>query len=435
MTAAWRGIVGRSFTSDQFEQYVATLKFGIWRPRFIVVHNTSAPDTKTWQNWQGRTPPITDEKWARNLVGYYRDEERWAAGPHLFITPKGILAFTPLTVPGTHSPAWNSISWGVETVGEFERDAFAGAIRGNLIAALAILHAAAGLQPRPYELGVRGMHFHKEDPITTHKSCPGRNMVKADLVSAVEAEILRRHGGGGHPHALLETDFTVGDTGDVGAAVAVPVAAAPVARAAPGIAAAATPGDPELYSVQSRLKAMNYNPGLLTGVWGGMTAGAISGFINDRDGFMAAPTSLDMFEGCREEIKAELARAEAKRWKRPVTPARANAEAATVAAVAPEVVPVKANRTLTIWGALCTFFAGLYKTFGDSLSQGWDFITDHRDDIPTDPGTLQTAWGYVTGLPAAVWIFAGAAGFAVLAIKAHSSVKQITEQVQTGARQ
>lgn len=197
--SSWRGIVGKSFTPAAFESYVAGLKFNLWRPRFIVVHNTSAPDTKTWQGWQARTPPVSDEKWAQNLVGYYRDDQRWSAGPHLFVTPGGILAFSPLTGPGTHSPAWNAFTWGVETVGEFERDPFTGPVRDNLIAALATLHAAAGLQPLPYERGVRGMHFHKEDPVTTHKSCPGKNMVKADLIAAVEAKILEMHGGG-HLH-------------------------------------------------------------------------------------------------------------------------------------------------------------------------------------------------------------------------------------------
>ena len=35
--SAWRGIVGKSFTPDEFEKYVAILKFGVWRPRFVVV--------------------------------------------------------------------------------------------------------------------------------------------------------------------------------------------------------------------------------------------------------------------------------------------------------------------------------------------------------------------------------------------------------------
>lgn len=191
----WRPIVGRSFSAPEFKEYVEGLHFGTWRPRFVVVHNTSAPDTKTWQGWQARKPPITDEKWMQNLVGYYRDDQKWSTGPHLFVTPGAINVFSPLTGPGTHSPSWNAFTWGVETVGEFERDPFTGPVRDNLVAALAVLHAAVGLQPRPYELGVRGLHFHKEDIRTTHKSCPGRNIVKADLVGAVEDKIVEMHGG------------------------------------------------------------------------------------------------------------------------------------------------------------------------------------------------------------------------------------------------
>jgi hypothetical protein len=40
---------------------------------------------------------MTDKRWAQNLVGYYRDRQKWSLGPHLFVTPGGILAFTPLT--------------------------------------------------------------------------------------------------------------------------------------------------------------------------------------------------------------------------------------------------------------------------------------------------------------------------------------------------
>jgi hypothetical protein len=76
-----------------------------------------------------------------------------------------------------------------------DRDPFTGSIKDNLVAALAILHAAVGLPLIPYERGVRGLHFHKEDRRTTHKSCPGKNIVKADLIKAVQAEIQRRHPG------------------------------------------------------------------------------------------------------------------------------------------------------------------------------------------------------------------------------------------------
>jgi hypothetical protein len=92
-----------------------------------------------------------------------------------------------------------SFAWGVETVGEFESEPFEGDVRNNLISALATLHAFAGLHPGNYSIGVRGLHFHKEDPVTTHRSCPGRNRVKAELVTAVETEMLARNGGG-HAH-------------------------------------------------------------------------------------------------------------------------------------------------------------------------------------------------------------------------------------------
>jgi hypothetical protein len=191
---AWAGIVGKSFAPDEFEKYIGTVKFNVWRPRFVVVHNTSVPNRSTWDGWQTRHPPITDEKWAKNLEGFYK-RQGWSGCPHLFVTPAGILVMNHLHRHGTHSPSWNTISWGVETVGDFESDPFTGAIKDNLVAALAILHTAAGLQLMPYERGRHGLHLHKEDPNTTHRKCPGKNLVKADLIKAVEAEIVRRSSG------------------------------------------------------------------------------------------------------------------------------------------------------------------------------------------------------------------------------------------------
>jgi len=191
---AWGGIVGKAFAPNDFETYIGTVKFDAWRPRFIVVHNTSVPDRGKWDEWQRRRPPITDEKWGKNLEGFYKGQG-WSGCPHLFVTPAGILVMNHLNRRGTHTPSWNAFSWGVETVGDFERDPFTGAIKDNLVAALAILHAAAGLQMLPYERGVRGLHLHKEDPATTHKKCPGKNIEKADLIRDVQAEIVRRNGG------------------------------------------------------------------------------------------------------------------------------------------------------------------------------------------------------------------------------------------------
>jgi peptidoglycan hydrolase-like protein with peptidoglycan-binding domain len=224
------------------------------------------------------------------------------------------------------------------------------------------------------------------------------------------------------------------------AGAAVPKAAKPVAAAPPVVAVDPNvEGDPDLYSAQKRLKGRNYSPGIIDGTWGSGTAGAISAFRNDAGMTFAMPASLDEFHGIKDELAAELQHWEDGNRFRPVTEARAKADAATVAAVAPEVVPAKQNRLLAIWGAISTFFAALYKTFSDAISNAFDwmlgFFTDHKDDIPTDPSYLQTAWGFVTAIPTQFWIFAAAIGLGILALKAHGAVKKITESVQTGARQ
>lgn len=174
-------IVGKGFTIPQFRHYVEGLQFTGWTPNFVVVHNTSAPDLKLYSQWQQRKD-WTGEQWMRNLAAYYSGMG-WKAGPHLFVAPDFIWVLTPLTQRGTHSPTWNSFTWGVETVGEFEREKFEGSpTQANLVGALAILHERVGLNPADYKRGVRGLHFHKEDPKTTHKTCPGKNIVKAKLV-------------------------------------------------------------------------------------------------------------------------------------------------------------------------------------------------------------------------------------------------------------
>lgn len=170
----WKGIVGKSFTAEEFYEYAATIQMGEWRPQFVVLHNTASPKLSQWHQVPGETR-------MKNLEHEYRDIQHWSAGPHLFIADdaSGIWAFTPLTVSGVHSPSWNSISWGVETVGDFDTEILADAQRANLIAALAALHVLGGLDPDTLKL-------HHEDPRTTHRGCPGKNIVKADVIQWVK---------------------------------------------------------------------------------------------------------------------------------------------------------------------------------------------------------------------------------------------------------
>jgi hypothetical protein len=173
----WKPIVGKPFTAPDFRKYVAKQSFMTWRPRFVVVHNTAIPSFAKWHDYTG-------EQRMRGLEHFYRDERGWSAGPHLFVADDFIWVFTPLITSGVHSPSWNSFSWGVEVVGDYETEALSPPVEANVIDAIATLHAAAGLDPQ-------GMRAHREDPLTTHQ-CPGRHLDVAHLRDQVRAELARR---------------------------------------------------------------------------------------------------------------------------------------------------------------------------------------------------------------------------------------------------
>ncbi len=171
---AWKGIVGQGFTSDAFATYVSGLSFVNWRPSFVVLHNTAAPTFAQWHS-------ISGDQRMQNLQSYYRDTQKWSGGPHLFVADDLIWVFTPLTLPGVHSPSWNNISWGVELVGDYSTEQIVPALQANAVSALATLHGALGLDPSTLRL-------HREDPLTTHL-CPGNNISKADFIANVTAAL------------------------------------------------------------------------------------------------------------------------------------------------------------------------------------------------------------------------------------------------------
>src|SRR2546426_9682579 len=127
--------------------YVGGLHFASWRPQFVVLHNTAIPKLTDWHR-------VSGDQRMHNLEAFYRDQQGWSAGPHLFVADDLIWVFTPLTASGVHSPSWNSIAWGVEMVGDFETEDFqdgpGAAVRTNAVSALATLHALAGLDRRAF---------------------------------------------------------------------------------------------------------------------------------------------------------------------------------------------------------------------------------------------------------------------------------------------
>jgi hypothetical protein len=184
----WKGIVGASFNPDEFDAYCHTLQWLAWRPSFIVLHNTGAPSL-------AQRPNGLSKKNIQSLEAFYRDEQKWSAGPHLFVDDKQIWVFTPLTVSGVHSPSWNQVALGVEMLGDYEKESFDSGrglkVRKNAVAALATLSAVLGFDSQTLRL-------HREDPLTTH-ACPGKNVRKLEVIQEVQDLILARHPG---EHAL-----------------------------------------------------------------------------------------------------------------------------------------------------------------------------------------------------------------------------------------
>lgn len=176
----WRGIGGFGFTAAEFERFCAALPpltmagWWHWRPQFVVLHNTAQPSLAD-------RPDGLTRKHLANLEHFFRDVQHWSAGPHLFIDDHQIWTFSPLAAPGVHSPSWNNVAIGVEMLGDYEREAFdsgrGAAVRDLTVAALASLHRHLHLDPAHLRL-------HWEDPATTH-ACPGKNVVKADVVARV----------------------------------------------------------------------------------------------------------------------------------------------------------------------------------------------------------------------------------------------------------
>jgi len=227
---AWKGIVGQGFSAQEFSSYLTTLTLTTWRPQFAVLHNTFVPTLAQWHDVSGQTR-------MQGLESYYRDTMHWSAGPHLFVADDLIWVFTPLNTSGIHSPSWNAISWGVEMVGSYSVEPFGPAVRGNAVSALAGLHQFASLDPNT-------LRFHKEDPNTTHKDCPGTNVVKPDMIQAVIDQMAANNPGEHSPDAGTAATVSTSAAGATAATGSTPATgtSAPVPTPPNGGAAGAAGG-------------------------------------------------------------------------------------------------------------------------------------------------------------------------------------------------
>lgn len=193
--------VKQGFTQEEFRKYVHDLPASKWHPSMIVWHNTAAPSLAQWEKSAiadraaGRKPGITR---IGNLETFFREDNHWSGCPHLFIDEDLIWVMNPLTAPGVHTPSWNSISLGIEMVGDFateDDDHGAGLrVKQNTIYATAVLCEAFGIpvvsgeiiSKRPLKWS-GNIFLHKQDPATEH-DCPGEHIAvdKEKMILAVQ---------------------------------------------------------------------------------------------------------------------------------------------------------------------------------------------------------------------------------------------------------
>ena len=186
-------------TRDQFTAYVESevaRKMKVWRPRGCVLHNTDAPTLA--QFYKNKDKPLSGPQRVKNMWVSYQNAG-WSGGPHLVITDREILLGNPLWLKGVHSPSYNATFWGIELAGSYEREAFPDAVRDNAVHAIAVLYAMLGHEPT-----ADTFRFHKEDPRTTHRTCPGKNVgTKASWLTMIADRM----------HALHPGDCNCGDHG------------------------------------------------------------------------------------------------------------------------------------------------------------------------------------------------------------------------------
>jgi GH24 family phage-related lysozyme (muramidase) len=224
--------------------------------------------------------------------------------------------------------------------------------------------------------------------------------------------------------------FEKGDYGDIstvlvydrkpGKARAVPTASlfAPVVDPYPDIK-----GDPDVWHVQRRLKAMRYNPGGLDGLWGGMTAGAITAFINDRKLGFPAPTSDAMFRASLVQLNEALKAAEVERFTRPIAPERSEATPDEIAKKVPEVDSNDKAQRVGFWTSIGTAISTVFTAIVAKLGDAVEWLTP-----------LKTLAGEV---PWFVWVGAALAGSGLIyyvSLKSGEAKSEAIEAYKEGSR-
>jgi hypothetical protein len=173
----WADFAPKALTREQFIARLAELRWTIWKPIGIVLHNTAAPTLAQWAE-----SGANHDARIRNLESYY-EGMGWKGGPHWFVSRTMINEFNNPLRRGTHSPSFNATHFGIEMVGDYDTEEFdsgdGAKVRDNAVFLMAALCKRFGWDPE------HAIILHKEDPKTTHE-CPGHKVDKANVILRVK---------------------------------------------------------------------------------------------------------------------------------------------------------------------------------------------------------------------------------------------------------
>jgi hypothetical protein len=169
----------------------------------------------------------------------------------------------------------------------------------------------------------------------------------------------------------------------------------------------------EAQAVQELLRKLNYvEAGIPNGDVGGRTIAAIAAFMHDR-GMKGAPEITPA-------LKAELDKAVAEGWVRPIAEERKNATTETLAPQIPEIDAAKKTEDMSFWGGVMAFLTAVVTGIAKFFQDAADMLAPVRDLLYDVPGF--------------VWAL-GAVGISgALYYQSRRGRKSGVEAFQTGAR-
>ena len=165
-------------TVAEFEKYLQSIKKPDWLEA-LVIHHTWKPVESDWSGLS-----------TMNGMKKYYERLGWDSGPHLFVCigspdPKndGIWLMSNLEEVGIHAGECNSVSWGMEIVGNYDVKPWSADLKNFLYTLIPVIMKKINVN----SITIDNLRGHRE--CNSPKTCPGKmidmNVLRNDLQKAM----------------------------------------------------------------------------------------------------------------------------------------------------------------------------------------------------------------------------------------------------------